>query len=156
MTNFEKHYNTIKEYVKKNKLFAIINNIPANCESIDSCKTCYFYYDGNYHCHRSLDLIKWLLEENHTLTKEEHAFCEMMNTGYLVRDENGELWYSIKEPLWYSIKEPYRQCSKYVESIFFMKPEFFPQFTFISWKDEPYKIEDLLTYPVYPVETKEE
>ena len=30
----------------------------------------------------------------------------------------------------------------------FMKPKFFPQFTFISWKDEPHKIEDLLTYPV--------
>lgn len=146
MTNFEKHYNTIKEYAKKNKLFAIINNIPANCESIDSCKKCYFYYDGNYHCHLSLDLIKWLLEENRTLTKEEHAFCEMVNTGYLMRNENGELWYSIKEP--------YRLRNQWVNPIiFFMNPKLFPQFTFISWKDEPYKIEDLLTYPV---ETKEE
>lgn len=144
MTNFEKHYNTIKEYAEKNRLFAIINNAPAHCDGIDSCKACYFHYDGGYHCHRPIDLIKWLLEENFTLTKEEHAFCEMVNTGYLVRDENGALWYSIKKP--------YREYNHWQKCIFFMMPSVVPQFTFISWKDEPYKIEDLLTYPV---ETRE-
>ena len=144
MTNFEKHYNTIKEYAEKNRLFAIINNIPADCDGVGSCEKCYFYNNESYHCHSSIYYIKWLLKENHILTKEEHAFCEMVNTGYLVRDENGELWYSKEKP--------YRRCSKWVEPIFFMKPNLFPQFTFISWKDEPHKIEDLLTYPV---ETKE-
>ena len=98
MTNFEKHYNTIKEYAKKNELFAIINNIPAYCDGAISCETCHFHDDEGYHCHDSIYYIKWLLEENHTLTKEEHAFCEMMNTGYLVREEDGELWYSIEKP----------------------------------------------------------
>lgn len=97
------------------------------------------------------DVIKWLLEPyqdpTHVLTIEERQFCELVEEGYIARDEDGELWCYKEKPhkercTWYSGTEiiEIEELINYGINL---------EFKFIKWEDEePWSIEELLKLKV--------
>ena len=75
--------------------------------------------------------------ENRKLTRKEYLLCEVLSTGFIARDRFKRLHYFVNKPIrnkgdWYG--------GDGLE----LRPTIFPSFDFISWEDEPIKVEDLL------------
>ena len=92
------------------------------------------------------EMKSWLLAEHvgpRKLTKRERAFCEYAQSGYIARDEDEYLYIFTEIPY----KTHYDQwecndtstCIAYGDELF----------QFIKWEDdEPYSIEEMLTWEV--------
>jgi hypothetical protein len=147
MTNFEKYkdeileiieYNTIAVDTKKNK--------PQSCNEM-RCSQCIRYSDDG-HC-RFLNFFKWLYEEAKeslpALTLKERGFCEIIENGFIARDQNGSLWLFDMMPAkeddynitwWNSANGRYKRLDGRA-------------FTFITWEsDKAWSIEELLQLEV--------
>lgn len=144
MTNGEKYKDFIEEHVKTDKNFAIVNNIPKECEDV-KCPNCMFFM--NSLCDSQiLNFYSWLntkYEKPITLTKREYEFCRMVKDGFLIRDTDGTLWYFEEKPTkkaginW--------GASKYaIKFLISTKPSEF--FSFISYLSHPVDIEELIDF----------
>ena len=142
MTNYEYWKDTIQTIWDKNgKVGVTKNEVPCDCYIIN-CNDCIMFDDHNQ-CQEVI--FKWLMAEHvdkPKLTRKERQFCELVETGYIARDFNGNVYYYNNRPykkntLWYSIP----QDSTNLKRILFPNNHF----KFIEWSDkEPWTIEDLL------------
>lgn len=94
MTNGEYWKDEVLSIVSNGNEFGVIDNEPVSCADND-CNTCgCIFNDIRNTC--SVCRIKWLYEEHiekPTLTKKERMFCELVETGYIARDEDGKIFY---------------------------------------------------------------
>lgn len=147
MTNFE-HYKEDILQIVHNHLCGITlkNNTLQPCERT-CCSDCQFNcFNEDSDC--KIKIFEWLYNEYKPipkLTKQEHAFCIAVETGYIARNPDGELnWYKSK---------PYKKDLQWVYgSILFyhtrLKWDTLP-FKFIQWEDnEPWSVKDLLKLQV--------
>ena len=154
MTNLEKWKEELLKikYDRINYLHpAVVNGKPVQCAGMD-CSDC----DLNNPCSDSF--IKWLFNEytepKPKLTKRQRAFCEAVQTGWLARwkyntsivfsgmcvlFENKPRRSEVFNGAWVSPPQ-----EKYTE----LDATFFPDFPFIQWEDEPYSIEEMLTWEI--------
>lgn len=162
MTNFEHYKKEIFELLNSNNVgIAISNNTmkPEECTGFD-CDKCYLSTSKNG-CSKAL--VRWLYEEyveppkQPKLTKKERQFCELVETGWITRGKYRELEYRNRKPK--------RSDMIYNKNCYFWKFDnnsgdtlyakinmetAFPHltFSFITWDDEPWSIEDLLKLEV--------
>lgn len=84
MTNFEYYKEQILETVNKHSTnFAVVDGKPISC-AVTPCPDCQI--KGGI-C--AVERIKWLYEEHieqPKLTKKERQFCELIETGWIARD----------------------------------------------------------------------
>lgn len=144
MTNYEYYKEKILDIASKNDCgIALVNNEIIPCDDAE-CDMCQFYQTKSS-CEQNL--LKWLYAEHivpPTLTKKEHQFCELLETGYIARDENGKLYWDTNKP-------SKREHTWYASSSC-MLITFAPlpvKFDFVTWDDkEPWSVEDLLELEV--------
>lgn len=92
MTNFEKYREEILKISENDNDFAVPRQtrVPMECIYV-SCRDCLF--DGK-RCQSAR--ARWLYEEAvesaPTLTVKERGFCEIIQSGYIARDQEGSLW----------------------------------------------------------------
>lgn len=138
ITNYEKYKNFIREHIKSNESFGIMDGIPKDCREI-SCAKCAF---GDCCCAGD-DIFKfftWLdteVKEPYVLTKKELAFCLMAKTGYLWRNTKyNYLFYFKEKPVGdSSLGYDGERCAC-------LEPPFFPSFEFV--RNKLISIEDIL------------
>ena len=137
MTNFEKYKNELLEgkYAVSKEANELKFCFDLKC--ID-CK-----HSNGYACVN--EILKWGFKEaKFELNRRQRAFCEMVETGWLARDINGDLYYFRdnapinKGGIWYK-KEGHDKVERI--SGFDM----YPDFPFITWKDNPVSIEELMS-----------
>ena len=129
MTNFEYYEDEIKAIINRSDIYygvGLKDGKPVLCDDI-TCDMCDFDYI-NHVCW--VQAIKWLYEEytppTPKLTKQEHAFCEAVGSGWLARESDGKLWLFEKKPSqgnygW--LANGYRMR---------VNPHFLPSFNFIQ------------------------
>ena len=133
ITNYEKYKNFIRERVKSNESFGIIDGIPKDCREI-SCAKCTFSNScyGNSCGDSIFEFFTWLdteVKEPYVLTEEELAFCLMAKTGYLWRNTKyNSLFYFKDKPIGDS------SFGYICENSAFLKQDVFPSFEFIGNK----------------------
>lgn len=79
------------------------------------------------------------------LTKRERAFCETMQEGWLVRDRHNTLYFFQSKP---NRGDEIWLVTGMKNGVMRIYPSMMPNFRFIRWEDEPYSIEELLTWEV--------
>lgn len=135
MTNFEYWKEKILEIAKTGSDIAVAGGKPTMCEDTQ-CSECDF--QDIWECGAKTMLIEWLCaehEEKPMLTKKERMFCEIMETGWIARDRNGDLRYLAVKPE----KEEGPKCINWLDI----------HFKFIKWEDEkPWSMEELLKLDV--------
>lgn len=147
MTNFEYYKDKILEITKTNYGFAFIDNKPVSCRYM-RCSDCEF---NNFNCVCGVERTKWLYEEHieqPKLNKKERQFCELVETGWIVRNSDGKLTLFGNKPA-----KNYTSCwggqyYHHINSSFFTK-YINCNFSFITWEDEePWSVEELLKLEV--------
>ena len=140
MTNFEKYKDEILG-ISRTQTIAISKrrNAPEKCSN-SVCSEC-LLHEGTY-CNQKA-IFQWLYSEYQEpaskLTKAERGFCEILQKGYIARDENGNLFvYDAlprrSERIWSGFNWRQLDCS------------FYP---FITWESgKAWSIEDLLKLEV--------
>ena len=154
MTNFEYYKERIDNINKTDCNFGIskYNGIPIECKEL-TCHDCKFKDKNGGTC--SYERIVWSHEEytkHPKLTKKERQFCELVETGWIVRGELGGLNFWIKKPekrhqgaygYWLASSNDDKKYNNEIGSCLNMP------FSFITWDDaEPWSIEDLLKLEV--------
>lgn len=155
MTNFEFYKDDIYVCsVVRGKQFALVDDKIVPCDLVAACSDCKF------HCAErgcNAEKFEWLYQEHiekPALSKRERLFCELAETGYIARDEDGELrWYlvkPVKNMKTYEWEPDYtkREAGSHypIYGIPHMNDDNFP---FINWEDkEPWAVEDLLKLEV--------
>lgn len=143
MTNFEYWKDTLKDIVNGTDALAVVNGVPKRCSCVE-CSECDF--DVEY-CNSKTETLEWLLEEyieKHKLTKKERMFCELVETGWIAKNNNNVVGWFKQKP---HKKSNYWLCEKewfYANRVF---QEI--DFPFIKKEDkEPWSVEDLLKLEV--------
>ena len=156
MIKLEKYYEELKNIKGE---IAIINDKPVKCTPLIQNNIKRYKCIKNKmgeNCVSDSDcsnerFIEWLMEEyiekHATLNKKERLFCELVETGYIARDGNNDLYFYDHKP----IKSGYQwvipddkgvalEVNYYTEKM---------NFDFIKWEDEsPWKVEDILKLEV--------
>ena len=144
MTNFEKYMTTIINICNQDStVVAVAMDIKTGalrrCSEV-GCESCKFSsrFNDNERC--EVNLVRWLLKESvPKLTKAERGFCEILQKGYIARDENGNLFiYDAlpirSERIWSGFNWRQLDCSFYL---------------FITWESgKAWSIEELLKLEV--------
>lgn len=153
MTNFEKYENELIEFFENNGYDAhpaVVNGKLLDCREV-LCRNCVMTGDvpevvgcriGSY--------VKWLHQEYtepKKLTKRQRAFCEAVGSGWLVRSFSGNVLNCyVNKPKRVDSKDyPYWTTH---DDYYFTVHNYLPKFEFIKWEDEPYSIEEMLTWEV--------
>ena len=150
MTNFEYYKEEILEIINNGDSLGVCKGKPVKCTSIE-CSEC-ISSDGQG-CDKGI--YPWLYAE-HTeqpkLTKKERQFCELVETGWIVRGELGDLNFWIKKPekrhqgaygYWMASSNDDEKYNNGISNCLNIK------FSFITWDDaEPWSVEDLLKLEV--------
>lgn len=128
---------------------AIINGKPNPCEL--KCEGCLrTVKTGESKRCSDLKLIEWLNSEyilqKPKLTKRQRAFCECVETGWLVRQPSGYLALFVKKPERACVMFNCTEDDEY-ESVYLIDFRF-PDFPFIKNENEPISIEEMLTWEV--------
>lgn len=118
---------------------ALKNGKPVECDGM-RCTDCDFK-NKIQPCNQTKK--EWLYAEHieqATLTKKERIFCELVETGWIARDKDGEIYWNIDKPVKGSIGWVMQNMDK-ASSLM----KFDCSFNFIHWEDaEPWSVEDLL------------
>lgn len=142
MTNFERWKVELENFIKVEGSYpAIVNGKPSNCSGIPCCE-CELNVLGTT-C--QIEFINWLFKEYkepERLTKRQKHLLKALQTGYVARDKSGVLAFYERKPERHDYKE-WRDggmllCSRTQ----------LPDFPFIKWEDEPYSVEEMLTWEV--------
>lgn len=150
MTNFEYYKKEILERCNAGEDFTITSNGDiVSCDEY-GCDNCRFRTSGN--CNASL--MRWLYaeykKETPKLTKKERQFCELVETGWIVRDKGHNhdyIYYSRKYPQRESHDNSYWIAGSGHAGLKFLNNDL--NFSFITWEDEePWSIEELLKLEV--------
>lgn len=148
MTNAEFYKNEILGMVRNNQTIGLQNNKLVTCKGL-SCEDCgfsTFKTRCNHECENVK--IKWLYSEykpqKPKLTKQEHAFCEAVGSGWLARNRNQVLYLHEEKP----VKDSYYGWT--LDSTFMCLSSFLlPSFDFIEREDEePYSVKEMLEWEV--------
>ena len=139
-TNIEFYKDSLVNYLATATPFAVRDGKIEYCKG-GECARCLF---DPAHC--VSEKVMWLKTEHieqPKLTKMERAFCEVLQTGYIARDENGFLYWF---PNGAEIKKgPSKWHCGFYSDIGCMKIGF----EFITWEDEkPWAVVDLLKLEV--------
>ena len=93
-------------------------------------------------------MFKYLAEEHveqPKVTRRERAFLELVGSGWIARDAEGELYYYLQEPQ----KGGATWCGVTTKAHTRIDTALGMDFDFIKWdEDEPRKVEDLLQLEV--------
>lgn len=157
MTNFEYYKDEILEITNKGNAFGLYKSKPISCIDV-KCVNCDFSSSKKHNNPCSVNRMKWLYEEyvkppkQPKLTKKERQLCELVETGWITRDESGCLNYYIKKPekrdqykygYWVVNSDDDKKYNNNISSCLNTP------FSFITWDDaEPWSIEDLLKLEV--------
>ena len=97
MKNYEKYREPLLERLAKGGFFSLINGHVSNC-SATHCGDCEFdKFSGHSGC--SDARRAWLnAEASSTLTSDERKLCELLKTGYIAQDGDGDTWHFTHEP----------------------------------------------------------
>lgn len=138
MTNLEKYYDKLTDSYGVNKKTEKV----ISCKDLRCIECIFDTEDGK--CLNNLAL-KWLnkeYKEPYKITSEELAFCNMVHTGYLWRDEdkNNTIFYFKKRPR----KSSFGDYATDFENTAIIHPYLFPSFNCIA-EDELISIEDILS-----------
>lgn len=146
MTNFEDYKDEIFKIVEGRDTVAVRNGRPVPCNSV-ICLNCDLHIN-EYPCGAAL--IKWLYADNvkaPLLTKVERSVCELIGSGWIARDMNGDLYVYKSLPekeseYWRSSNSDYTKFSDVLDFIG-------AEFSFILWENEtPWSIDELLSLEV--------
>lgn len=147
MTNFEKYKDRIADLSNRNYAVAKVYGKLVACEIINDCGDCDFCNSPAENC--SVNLMRWLLQEYkevQKLTKRDRLFCEIVQTGWICRDEGGLYYFKHSKPCKIVEQWDADDCSI---------PYYTPldvlnlSFSFIKTNDdEPWAVEDLLKLEV--------
>lgn len=143
MTNFEKYKDEITQLTNEHKRIAFVNGKIVSCSDIDDCTICKF---GNPKDSCHFLIVKWLCEECTEpikLTHKQLAILEILETGWLARDDSSNRLY------WYSEKP--KRVNWHFETVSASGKSMsvrgmFDAFDFIKYEDEPYSVEEMLTW----------
>lgn len=143
MTNFEKYKDDIIQIcTSTGEIPAVLSDKVSDCEK-SKCSDCLLFKKAG-DC--SIKFILWLYEEYIEpikLTAKEKAFLSIVETGWIARDKSGKLhWYSEKP------QKNNAVFSIYGDGEFFFIAKILGLFNFIKWEDEPYSVEEMLTWEV--------
>lgn len=138
MLNKEKFAKEIVEIAVNGNRVAVVDGELVACDNIE-CKECDFYARG---CRNGLP--EWANSEyveNPKLTRRARGFCEALGTGWILRDNSGDLFWSSKKPK--LTLNPLNMPEIYISS---MSP-FYEDLNFIENK-ALWAVEDLLKLEV--------
>ena len=151
MTNFEYYKEEILEITSRDEKFGLFHNKVQACYQTN-CSECLFKDGDTGYCQKKL--YEWLYAEHKEqpkLTKKERMFCELVERGWICRDENGSLsLYSVKpqEKHFHEWLTP-NYCDTFDLNTRLTRNVMECSFSFITWDDaEPWSIEDLLKLEV--------
>lgn len=142
MTNFEYWKEKILGITEEGCDVALVDGVPERCAGTP-CEKCGFSRE----CDK--DRMHWFYAEHKekpTLTKKERMFCELVETGWIVRDKDGDLRYFVNKPvktqyIYWCPTFPGEQ-SRWINWLN-------ASFDFIRWEDqEPWSVEELLKLDV--------
>lgn len=142
MTNFEKYKDEITQLTNEHKRIAFVNGKVVSCSDIDGCTICKFDNPKDS-CH--FLIIKWLCEEYEEsikLTPKEKAFLSIVEKGWIARDQGGDLYWYLNKPKRLSID------FEVGDSKGFFISSYLNLFNYVKWEDEPYSVEEMLTWEV--------
>lgn len=144
MTNFERYKDDIIRVCTNTEEFpAVLSDKVDDCEKY-KCADCLLFEKPTNNC--SIGFILWLYEEYIEpikLTHKQLAILKILETGWLARDDvsNHLYWYSDKPKRVNYHFENARAKSMCVRGIF-------DEFDFITFKDEPFSVEEMLKWEV--------
>lgn len=135
--NFERYKDEVLHMINENRTLALSKGKFVNCRSIH-CMDCDWY--GGDGCF--VNAIKWFYKESKiVLIEEEHKICKLVKDGYLVRNEDGKLYYHQNKP---HKTSSYWFCSGEDSDTCICLECFNYLFEFIKWEDdEPWDVKDL-------------
>ncbi len=152
MTNIEKHAMKILDISIDGQMISLKNNEPISCDELE-CGKCDLCRQGC--CHHTAEreyasyMRSWATTEyveKPKLTKKERQFCELVETGWIVRDRANNLWWYEDKPtkrdvVWGCITgDAIGQSALRNLGI---------HFDFVKWEgSEPWSVEDLLKLEV--------
>lgn len=143
MKNFEYWEKEIDKILQAGKRIAVINDKPVPCFSAEkSCAACFV------DCGNSNKLVKWLYAEHvepPKIRKRTKMFFDLIETGWVARDKNGNLFlYPYIKP--YKLDDETEEGWVLNEACNFMLLTglSFLTLDFIKWEDaEPWSVEDI-------------
>ena len=150
MTNFEFYKDKILEIGFIDRTALNKQGEIAKCSHV-SCSCCEFGGKGG--CLKAK--LEWLYEEHvekpkpHKLTKKERKFCELVEKGYIARDEGESLYVYASEPRKCNYCWECADCNVKYADLDELNDVVPLKFDFIKWEDkEPWSVEDLLKMEV--------
>ena len=142
MKNFEYWEKEVKEIIRYGEDVAIVDDKPVECCGCD-CNDCQLYNSNDGNC--TFNVLNWLYEEHidkPKINKRTKSFFDSIETGWVARESNGELWiYTI-----YPIKCEYGWEPSEDDYCRFTKLDYYDFLTldFIKWSDEkPWSVKDI-------------
>ena len=151
MTNFEYYKDEIATIINNGDTPMLYNG------KIGSCNECDCSLGGKCDLYDEPDcsaaFLKWLYAEHMEkpkLTKKERQFCELVETGWIARNKNGDLYfYEPHTDKPYKLDRADSTIWRHYAMMYFLSDAesdlFHIPFAFIKWEDEePWRIEDLL------------
>ena len=144
MTNFEYFKDEIIKLLVDGREMAVVDGEPIACKDTSCCM-----------CDLKPNILKscrectkaWLNAEHiekPKLTKKERQFCELVETGWIIRDIQGNLWCSKNKPAYIIDDEG---CETWMSRAGILIDCRFPncKFEFVKHDDkEPWSVEELL------------
>lgn len=153
MLNAERYKKEITKIINKSSasFIALINKNPVDCLEINCEKCDFFREERDVTCRQKA--LDWLIQEykeDVTLTSRQYSLCSSLQTGYLVRNRNGNLMWFNFMPVWSDNKLDYIQDKKDRISPMFINDHagYFPNFDFIKKGDKPYSIVEMLNWEI--------
>lgn len=143
MTKFEYYKDTIEKLIKLGDgQVEVVNDRPRICRHLN-CAVCDLNNGVLSDC--KLEFVKWLLKEHiekPKLTKRERKLCEVLETGWIVAEKSGSVYWHSNLPIKGNYSYESDGNSLYLNGAGFM-------FDFINFDDEePWSIKDLLQLEV--------
>lgn len=153
MLNAEKYKKEITKIINKSSasFIALINKNPVDCLETNCEKCDFFREERSVSCRQKA--LDWLIQEykeDLKLTSRQYNLCLSLQTGYLVRNRNGNLMWFNFMPVWSDNKLDYIQDKKDRISPMFINDHvgYFPNFDFIKKGDKPYSIVEMLNWEI--------
>ena len=144
MKNWEKFEKEIRVIGLTN--IAVVNGRVIHCDDVEKCNCCEL---SAYKDNCLAELINWLYSEadKPKVTKRARKLLGLVETGYIARDKGDVIcWFKDKPyryDTYWGMAAGDNNCFLDLKTINMEK-----EFSFITWEDEPWNVEDLLKLEV--------